>query len=280
MDGHGVEPGDSPSGMQAFWSANYHKLENPGWGVQFFARRLAPVVRGKKVLDLGCGAGHLSCLLAEAGASVTGVDFVPELLALAERRAGDGPQRPHFVTQDILKLDLPDSYDCICGVAVLHEIPSASYPELLQGLKRHLNPGGFCLFQENSFFNPFYRFLRRNMVGRAGIPKVGSRDETPFDQERWDIVKACFPYAARVCDVFVLFDRVWYQFMNARVARVSPRAARVVGDFCARADQFVSTRIGHRKVTLYWSWLQSIYFSSSAPHDAVFSAAQRPGPRR
>jgi len=256
--------------MQAFWSDHYRDLEHPGWGVKFFARRLAPAVRGRSVLDLGCGAGHLSLLLAQAGATVTGVDFVPELLAIAESRAAaSGSIRPRFVEQDLLALDLDQRYDCICGVAILHEISPESYPQLVERLKRHLRPGGFCLFLENSFFNPFYRLLRRKVVGRLALPKVGSPDETPFDKQRWDIVRSQFRYAARTCDVFVLFDRIWYQFIHDRVRRVSPKTAAACGEAFAGLDKFVSSRIGHNRATLYWSWLQSIYFSDSVPREAV-----------
>ncbi len=265
-----LDPEPARPGMKAFWSEHYRELEHTGWGVQFFARTLAPAVRGKRVLDLGCGAGDLSILLAQAGATVTGVDFVPELLAIAESRAAaSGSIRPRFVEQDLLQLDLGEQYDCICGVAILHEIPAASYPALLDGLKRHLRPGGFCLFQENSFFNPVYRILRRRVVGRAGLAKVGSANETPFDQQRWDLVQSQFQYAARTCDVFVLFDRIWYQFIHDRVRRVSPKAAAACGEVFASMDKFVSARIGHSRGTLYWSWLQSIYFSDSVPREAV-----------
>ena len=258
------------TGMRAFWSDHYRDIEHAGWGVELFAKTLAPAVRGKRVLDLGCGAGHLSIRLAEAGASVTGVDFVPELLALAESRATAGRTAPpRFVQQDILQLDLAERFDCICGVAILHEMGSESYPQLVDRLKRHLQPDGFCLFLENSFFNPLYRLLRKKVVGRLGLPKVGSHDETPFDQQRWDIVRSQFQHAERTCDVFVLFDRIWYQFIHNRVRHVSPRAAAACGDVCAGIDKFISARIGHTRPTLYWSWLQSIYFSDSLAREAV-----------
>ena len=47
-------------------------------------------VRGRKVLDIGCGTGELTTILLKAGASVTGIDISAPMLAVARQRAGDG----------------------------------------------------------------------------------------------------------------------------------------------------------------------------------------------
>ena len=43
-------------------------------------------VKGKRVLDAGCGEGYLSRKLDRLGAEVTGVDFSSEMLAMARER--------------------------------------------------------------------------------------------------------------------------------------------------------------------------------------------------
>src|SRR4051794_25816295 len=48
---------------------------------------------GKRVLDLGCGSGDLTVLLAMAGARVTGVDLSPGMVDVARRRV------EHFVPE-------------------------------------------------------------------------------------------------------------------------------------------------------------------------------------
>lgn len=48
--------------------------------------RILGVVRGKKILDLACGQGQFSQILARGGASVTGVDIGKELIAIAEKK--------------------------------------------------------------------------------------------------------------------------------------------------------------------------------------------------
>lgn len=50
---------------------------------------LAGDVRGRRVLDAGCGSGPLSAALRERGAIVTGLDSSPAMVALARQRLGD-----------------------------------------------------------------------------------------------------------------------------------------------------------------------------------------------
>jgi len=44
-------------------------------------------IDGKRVLDLGCGSGEVSILAATLGAHVTGLDIVPQMIALAQQSA-------------------------------------------------------------------------------------------------------------------------------------------------------------------------------------------------
>ena len=44
-------------------------------------------VKGKQILDIGCGVGRISHLLVEKGASVTGYDISPEAIDLANKYA-------------------------------------------------------------------------------------------------------------------------------------------------------------------------------------------------
>jgi ubiquinone/menaquinone biosynthesis C-methylase UbiE len=47
-------------------------------------------VAGRRILDVGCGAGPLLAALRERGAVVTGVDSSTKMLELARQRLGDG----------------------------------------------------------------------------------------------------------------------------------------------------------------------------------------------
>ena len=65
-------------------------VDDNWWEVYGVVEQLADL-RGRRVLDVGCGTGRLSVALAErAGAKVWGVDASPEMLAVAR---GEGPAR-------------------------------------------------------------------------------------------------------------------------------------------------------------------------------------------
>lgn len=76
-----------------------------------------------RVADLGCGTGTLSLLLAEDGYAVDGVDFSPEMVRRATRKAGSYP-RTSFVLGDADDPPLEDgSYDVVLGRHVLWALP-------------------------------------------------------------------------------------------------------------------------------------------------------------
>lgn len=75
------------------------------------------------VLEVGCGSGRLSALLAAHGAHVTGVDLSPRMVQRArELRAESGGLE--FICGDFLQLPLqPEGFDCVISAAALHHMP-------------------------------------------------------------------------------------------------------------------------------------------------------------
>jgi SAM-dependent methyltransferase len=106
---------------------------------------------GTRVLDVGCGVGRWSRLLAAKGASVTGVDLSPTMISQARlRAAAEGvADRCQFHVQDLSRLDVGGQFDVVLGVTVLQHILE---PELLRAAVRrmsaHLAPGGRMILLE------------------------------------------------------------------------------------------------------------------------------------
>jgi SAM-dependent methyltransferase len=84
----------------------------------FMARRAAlvwqwgtPLRPGDRLLELGCGDGALSCLLARQGFEVTGVDISPGMIEEAKRRADREGAAVRFEVADMDHFEIAEPYD-------------------------------------------------------------------------------------------------------------------------------------------------------------------------
>jgi SAM-dependent methyltransferase len=83
--------------------------------------RVAP--EGAKVLEVGCGPGRLSILLARHGLRVTGLDLDPEMIELARANADAASNggTPSFVVGNVSALSFPDeSFDLVVSTLSMH----------------------------------------------------------------------------------------------------------------------------------------------------------------
>src|SRR5580704_5518719 len=103
-------------------------------------RRWLDVKPGTRVLDVGCGVGRWSRLLAARGAQVTGVDLSPTMIAESQRRAAAAglTKRCRFIVQDTAHLQLDQRFDLVLGVTVLqHILDTAALRSALQSIHSH-----------------------------------------------------------------------------------------------------------------------------------------------
>ena len=97
----------------------------------FFERLLAREgIQPKLVLDLACGTGSLTRILAERGYEMIGADASPEMLMQAMQNTMDCEPRPLFLNQRMEALDLYGTVDaCLC---CLDSINYVTEPQTLQ----------------------------------------------------------------------------------------------------------------------------------------------------
>jgi len=130
-------------------------------------------LRGRAVLDYGCGHGMAAVVFARAGADVTAFDLSPGYVAEAEARAKTNGVAVRFAVADAEELPFADnSFDAVWGNAILHHLDLRRAGAELQ---RVLKPGGVAVFCEPWGGNPLLRFARRR------LPYPG-KDRTPDER--------------------------------------------------------------------------------------------------
>ena len=75
-------------------------------------------VRGKTILDVGCGSGIYAIYFAQRGAEVTGIDFSQGMLSLARKNARNETCEIHFITDDFLRRAIPSRFDYALFIGV------------------------------------------------------------------------------------------------------------------------------------------------------------------
>lgn len=99
--------------------------------------RLATIAPGDRVLEVGCGQGHLTRALAGRGVDIVGIDANPQ----AEDVAGDGLVR--HMNAEALEFD-DEQFDYVVSVHAIEHIPDLD--AALTEMARVLKTGGTAIF--------------------------------------------------------------------------------------------------------------------------------------
>jgi ubiquinone/menaquinone biosynthesis C-methylase UbiE len=124
-------------------SSHYHEL---------LARHIPEPCRD--ALEIGCGTGAFTRLLASSSDHVRALDLSPNMIQVARERSAQFANI-EFQVADVLELELPaEKFDCIATIATLHHLPIAL---VLPKLKHALKAGGVLLildlFQPEGLFD-------------------------------------------------------------------------------------------------------------------------------
>lgn len=160
-----------------------------GWGSpagQHRAARRGAVIRegaecgkGDRVLEIGCGTGLFTEMVAQSNAHVLAVDISEELLIIARKR-GLAPEQVDFVCKGFEQCDVDGPFDAVVGSSILHHLEfDMTFPKIFELLK----PGGVMSFAEPNLLNPQILVIKKvKWIGRM----LGeSPDETAF--VRWKL---------------------------------------------------------------------------------------------
>ena len=139
--------------------------------------------RGKRVLEIGCGAGYDAYELMRNGADYTGVDITPENPERVRQHLAPYGFEPRVMQADAECLPFPDaSFDVVFSNGVLHHTPDM--PKAFREVARVLAPGGsfwVILYHKTSVFYWLKLFLT-DQVLRGGFQEAVDARATRDDR--------------------------------------------------------------------------------------------------
>lgn len=133
-----------------------------------YAFHLLGDVRGKTILEYGCGDGENTVVLANRGARIIALDISAELLGVARKRLDvNGCHDVELLIGSAHTLPLPDeSVDVIFGMAILHHL---ELELAAQEVCRVLKKGGRAIFEEPTRNSKLAGKLRALFPKRADV---------------------------------------------------------------------------------------------------------------
>lgn len=175
--------------VRAYWDRHIHDLEITAHPVgsrgffddldQYHFEKLHHLLRlvdfdgwrGRRVLEVGCGAGVDLARFAKGGAIVTGVDLAPSAIELAKTNFAQQDLSGDFEVADGEHLPFPDNaFDLVYAHGVVQY--TANPQALVNECRRVLKPGGQAIFQV------YNRISWLNALGK--LMKVGlEHDDAP-----------------------------------------------------------------------------------------------------
>ena len=148
--------------------------------------------QGKKVLEIGCGAGYDAYEFCRNGADYTGIDIAPENIDRISKHLSFYGYQPKLMVGDAEFLEFQDeSFDVVFSNGVLHHVPDIT--RTLKEINRVLKPGGrfyMIVYHKNSIFywvSLFFfehlillGFLKRSFKERLSMIEYTTAEARPF----------------------------------------------------------------------------------------------------
>lgn len=111
-----------------------------------YIERCAGGLAGKRVVDIGCGAGLLSEAMAAHGAEVLGIDLAPEVLEAARRHLAESTLKVEYrsVAAEALAAEKPGAFDLVTCLEMLEHVPEPA--SVVAACAKLAKPGASVVF--------------------------------------------------------------------------------------------------------------------------------------
>jgi SAM-dependent methyltransferase len=183
-------------------------------------------VRGKVVLEYGCGDGLNTLALARRGARVKALDISPELIDVARRRLriNNADSDVEFIVGSAHDMPVEDeSVDVLFGIAILHHL---DLKLSAREVRRVLRKGGRAIFQEPVRNSNLVKFVRKLIPYQS--PEVSPFERPLSDRELAEYAEGFSSYRSKA-----------FTLPTTNLVNVLPPLERRLGDACHRWDAAV-----------------------------------------
>lgn len=126
------------------------------------------------VLDLGCGTGSLTEILAREGYDMTGIDLSPDMLQIAMEKRMESGRDILYLNQDMREFELYGTVRAIVSIcdSMNYLLEKADLVQTLRLANNYLDPGGVFIFDLNT------EHKYRDILGQCTIAE--DREESSF----------------------------------------------------------------------------------------------------
>ena len=157
--------------IDAIFGVGHSLINNPRWPEGSILERFVPYpeLKGKSVLEVGCGMGLVASHIARAGARLTAIDMTPRAVFATRTRLEQAKLEGTVLEMDAEDMQFPNhSFDVVITWGVIHH--SGNMQKVLDEIWRVLKPGGHAyvmIYNRNSLRLQVYcRFWLGVVCGR------------------------------------------------------------------------------------------------------------------
>jgi 2-polyprenyl-3-methyl-5-hydroxy-6-metoxy-1,4-benzoquinol methylase len=151
---------------------------------------LAGDLRGKRVLEIGCGQGVAAVQMAHCGAEVTGMDISPVSIEVAKRRAEIQNLPARFLVNDVTREGIPfdETFDIVWCDLVLHHLVG-HLDSVMDQITSHLSVDGMFVAREPVAYAGWLKRFRMALP----IVSHDTPDGQPLRAQDLDLIRRHFP---------------------------------------------------------------------------------------